>query len=209
MNISLEELRAELDHIFHHREEALKLCRNLIQTSSKCIRNIHRRDFKAAHSLLSEAIEIRARAEQTLREQPTIYFAGYLQDAEKELVEAATLLGMIDPERAIPSAQELKVGVVSYLHGIGEAASECRRYLLDDLRKGRSQDAERLFEIMEQIYDDLITFDYPDGMTSGLRRTCDALRAVIERTRSDLTLTTLQSQLQRDLESTRSRLETK
>jgi translin len=86
---------------------------------------------------------------------------------------------------------------------MAEAASECRCYVLDLMRKERLDEAERLLEAMEDIYDDLITFDYPDALTGGLRRSCDALRAVIERTRSDVTSTLSQHELLRELRSAR------
>ncbi|MCH8978668.1 MAG: haloacid dehalogenase, partial [Armatimonadetes bacterium] len=120
--------------------------------------------------------------------------APYLQDAEKEMVEAAAVLAIV-LDRQLPSPEDLGVGLVSYLNGMGEAASECRRYVLDEMRSGSLTQAERLLNQMESVYGQLITFDYPDSLTGGLRRTCDALRAVIERTRSDLTMTQVQREL--------------
>ncbi len=203
-------LKGTLEAMHQTREQALKQCRALIQTSAKCIRHVHRRQFDEAWELLAKARTMAAEARESLNEHPELLYAGYLQDAEKELVEAAALLTWVDPQSMTegqdhaPSLQELNVGAVSYLNGIGEAASECRRYVLDELRKGNLTDAERLLLQMETIYDDLITFDYPDALTGGLRRTCDALRAVIERTRSDLTMTRVQSDLMDELRKAQS-----
>ena len=97
---------------------------------------------------------------------------------------------------------------MSYLNGMGEAASEVRRFALDEMRRGNIDAASSILKQMETIYDDLITFDYADSMTGGLRRTCDALRAVIERTRSDLTATASQQELVRELQAVRARLAT-
>ncbi|HLK14026.1 MAG TPA: hypothetical protein VKT78_04410 [Fimbriimonadaceae bacterium] len=190
------------------REGALTRSRLLIQTCAKCIRHLHRGQFDEARALLQSAKDAAEAAREPIRAIPEIYYAGYLQDAEKELVEAAAVLAMIAGE-PFPAPADLGVGVVPYLHGIGEAASEVRRYALDELRKGRADVAEAILSKMETIYDDLITFDFPDGMTGGLRRTTDALRAVIERTRSDLTATAVQHRLIRELEETRSRLPTR
>lgn len=195
-------LRTRMDAMHQTRERALASTRLLIQTCSKCIRHVHRHQFDEAAQLLGEAREIADRARADLRPHPELFYAGYLQDAEKEMVEAAALLALVH-DTALPSPETLGVGPVAYLNGMGEAASEARRYVLDEMRRGRYDTAERLLEAMETIYDDLITFDYPDSLTGGLRRTCDALRAVIERTRGDLTLTQSQQELLRTLQKAR------
>ncbi len=191
-------LRPVMDAMHQTREGALRECRLLIQTSSKCIRHVHRRQFTEAQGLLAEAQAVADRARGLLAPHPELYFTGFLQDAEKEMVEAAVLLAMVKGN-TLPLAEALQVGPASYLNGVAEAASECRRYVLDDLRKGHLAEAERLLRLMETVYDDLIAFDYPDALTGGLRRTCDALRAVIERTRSDVTMTVVQRGLMDEL----------
>lgn len=201
------DLRAKAQLMHEAREQGLASCRKLIQTSAKCIRHIHRHQFPEAHKLLADARAISQEARKALEPYPELYFAGYLNDAEKEMVEAATVLAMVEG-RSFPRADDLGVLPMSYLNGMGEAASECRRFALDEMRKGRLEEAENILEQMESIYDELITFDFPDGMTGGLRRTCDALRAVIERTRSDLTATTSQQELIRELKATQASLGT-
>lgn len=204
------DMKEVMDSMHGAREAALRQCRLLIQVSAKCIRHVHRRQFDEAGALLAEARAISAASRESLASHPELFYAGYLQDAEKEMVEAAAILNWVSPEPGldeVPSRQDLGVGVVSYLNGLGEAASECRRYVLDELRKGELANAEALLGRMETIYDDLITFDYPDALTGGLRRTCDALRAVIERTRADVTMTRVQHDLMRELQSARRAIE--
>jgi translin len=48
---------------------------------------------------------------------------------------------------------------------------------------------------MDHVFGELIAIDGPDALTGGLRRTLDALRAVIERTRGDVTTAVLQQRL--------------
>lgn len=143
---------------------------------------------------MNEAREIIRSANDLLRDFPSLRFAPYFQDAVKEYVEARTLYAIIasDP---LPTATELGVEPQAYLNGLCEAASECRRYSLDTLRKGDERKARQLCDVMEDIYDELITFDYPDALTSNLRRNVDALRAVLERTHSDLAVTGMQLEL--------------
>lgn len=198
-------LKGRAQHMHEQREKGLAKCRLLIQTSAKCIRHVHRKQFEDADRLLLEAKTIGRDAREALSPFPELYYAGYLHDAEKEMVEAAAVLAIVRDE-PYPSPSDLEVGIMSYLNGMGEAASEVRRYALDEMRRGRLEEAEAILVQMETIYDDLITFDFADSMTGGLRRTCDALRAVIERTRSDLTATMSQQELVRELRATRDRL---
>lgn len=198
-------LKRQAQSMHEAREEGLKLSRSLTQTSARCIRHIHRHQFEEAVRLLNEAKELAAKAREALSSHPEVFHAGFLHDAEKEMVEAAAVLAIVHGE-PVPSSESLGAMPMSYLNGMGEAASECRRFALDEMRKGRIEDAERMLERMESIYDDLITFDYSDAMTGGLRRTCDALRAVIERTRSDLTATASQRELIEELKRTREKL---
>jgi translin len=197
---TINNLKSEMEAKHAAREEALKASRALIQTSSKCIKNIHRHNYTEATALLDQAKQQAQEARKQVTKHPEIEYAGYLQDAEKELVEAAGCLALAQGE-PLPAYAELNVNATSYLNGMGECASEMRRFVLDQMRSGNLPEAERLLHQMEEIYDDLTTFDFPDGLTGGLRRTCDALRAVIERTRSDLTLTKIQQDLISELKS--------
>jgi translin len=197
----IAELKAGAEAMHSAREAGLALCRKLIQSSAKSIRSTHRHEFDEARSKLGEAKSLAQQAREALVSHPSLYYAGYLQDAEKELVEAAAVLAVVLKE-PIPGRVELGVGLFTYLHGLGEAASEVRRYCLDSLRQGDPDQAERILRWMESIYDELIGFDFADGMTGGLRRTTDALRAVVERTRSDLSATQVQQNLMAQLEKT-------
>ncbi len=204
-NEIVEELRERAQGMHAGREAGLVKCRSLVQLSSRCIRNIHRHQFEEAEALLIQAKAMAEEARTALRPFPELYHAGYLHDSEKEMVEAAAVLSIVRGE-PYPLPAVLGAGTMAYLNGMGEAASEVRRYALDLMRHGDLAGAEKILLQMETIYDDLITFDFPDAMTGGLRRTCDALRAVIERTRSDLTQTVSQQALVRELQATRERL---
>ena len=126
-------------------------------------------------------------------------YAGFLHDAEKEYAEAVLTAALVDGT-ALPGHADLRVEAPAWLNGLAEAASELRRHLLDRLRDGEVGVAERLLAAMEDAYELLVGVDYPDAVTGGLRRSADALRAVLERTRSDLTTTLLQFRLQAALE---------
>ncbi|MDR3690673.1 MAG: hypothetical protein P4L46_14945 [Fimbriimonas sp.] len=183
------------------REAVLVQCRKLGQLAAKSIRHVHRHQFEEAETLLEEAKVVAKAARDLLKPHPELNPA-YLHDTEKEMVEAAAVLAIV-LGRPYPTVGDLGAQVMSYLNGMGEAASEVRRFALDEMRRGNIGAATAILIQMETIYDDLITFDYADSMTGGLRRTCDALRAVIERTRSDLTATASQQELVRELQAAR------
>src|ERR1051326_1115039 len=185
------ELRAQLEATSRAREEALRACREVIQFASRSIRALHRGELDAARSLAAES---RARVDHVrtaLAPHADLMHAGYVHDSQKEYVEAETMLAIVG-STALPTPIELGVEPAAYLNGIAEAASESRRYVLDRLRLGEIERAETEKKVMDEIYFELVTFDFPDAITGGLRRTTDALRAVLERTRGDLLLTVSQ-----------------
>ena len=181
------------------REIGLAACRRVIRSSGSAIRSVHRLDFDDAASVIAEA-EASLRAAQTaLDAHPAVAYAGFLTDAEKEFVEATLTLALVQG-RPLPSATDLDVMPSSWLKGLAEAASELRRHLLDRLRAGDLARGEELLAVMDDAYDALVLVDFPDAITGGLRRTLDALRAVLERTRGDVTTTVLQTGLREAIE---------
>ncbi len=149
---------------------------------------------------MQEAAASLRQAQQALQAFPALAAAGFLHDAEKEYAEARLTTVLIDGAD-VPGAADLGVGVAAWLNGLAEAASELRRHLLDRLRAGQLDQAESLLGAMEDVYDFLVTVDFPDAITGGLRRTTDALRAVTERSRADVTTTVLQARLQHAIEA--------
>lgn len=193
-------VRGELDEKFAARELALKNCRKIIQSASKAIRALHRGDVDAADELIAGGRALIDEAEAPLKEHRDIYHAGFFYDAVKEYAEAELTRALV-LHKPLPLPAELGLHAVPYLKGLGEAVGELRRRLLDQLRKGNLAEAEDTFADMEVIHDLLAALDYPDGMTSGLRRTTDVARSLIERSRADLTSTIVQERLRRQLES--------
>jgi translin len=188
-------MRAQLDAVNGAREVALAACRRSIRASGSSIRAVHRLEVQRAAVLAEESGSALRAAQIAVQPHPAVGFAGFVHDAEKEYAEAVLTAALVAGE-ALPGPAELVVGIPAWLNGLAEAASELRRHLLDRLREGQLGLAERLLGDMEDVYDLLVTIDYPDAVTAGLRRTADALRAVLERTRSDLTTSILQARLQ-------------
>ena len=195
-------VRTRLEETHRAREEALARCRETIRACGLAIRAVHRLDPEGAADRRAEAQAALRRAQASLAPFPSLAAAGFLHDAEKEYAEAC-LTPVLVAGGPLPGAEELGVGLAAWLNGLAEAASELRRYLLDRLRAGEIGRGEALLGAMEDVYDLLVTVEYPDAITGGLRRAADALRAVVERSRADVTTTVLQSQLQAAIESAR------
>ena len=173
------------------REKALRASRALIQASARSIREVHRGELAEAEERLDAA---RAAADEGfagLGGHPDIEHAGFVHDAEKEYAEARATLALVSGT-ALPSPEELGVSAAAWLNGIAEAAGELRRTVLDRLRQGEFEGCEALLDAMDDIYSLLVTIDFPDAMTGGLRRTTDQTRGILERTRGDLTMAIVQ-----------------
>jgi len=176
------------------RDEALRRSRELIRLCATAIRASHRDEWDTARELLAQADAVADGIREAIAPYPDLLYAGYTQDALKELVEAHVTLALAR-SALVPEPETLGVAYPAYLNGLCEAASEMRRRCLDELRRGNTAEAERLLEAMDELYDVLVTFDFPDAITGGLRRRVDQLRGVLERTRGDLTNSLRQDRL--------------
>jgi translin len=186
---------ARLEAVNGARERALADTRQIVRLSANAIRAVHRGEFAEADGLLGRAHAMHTGLRSYRDDFPTVYWAGYVQDAQKEYAEARIVRALIG-EAPLPSPADLDIDEPIYLNGLGEAAGELRRRLLDLLRAGDVATAETTLAIMDDIFGLLVTVDYPDAVTHGLRRTTDLVRGVLERSRGDLTLTARQLRLE-------------
>ncbi len=191
-------VRRELDDKYRARETGYGNSRQVIRLSANAIRALHRDEREAAAALLDQAEALLREAETALAAHPDIRYAGFVGDASKEYAEAQLTAAVFagDP---LPLPAEIGVDAAPYLNGLGETVGEMRRRLLDKMRAGDLAEAERLLVGMDSICELLADLDYPDAMTGGLRRTTDVARALIERSRADLTNTVVQERLRRQL----------
>jgi len=169
------------------REKVLPLCREVIRHSGNAIRAVHRQQFDQAKELLQSARNRLTEAEESISGYGELSYSGFVRDARKEFAEGSITLALVTGNR-LPDPDELGIDAVAYLNGLGEAVGELRRYLLDSMRRGNLSHGEELLSAMDDIYNTLVSMDFPDAITGGLRRTTDMVRGVLERTRSDLTL---------------------
>lgn len=206
LDIISEQVRENLTAKDKAREKMLPMCREAVRCCSEAIRAVHRQEFGKAEDLLESAHRLLKEIEEALSGSSELVNTGSFRDAQKEYVEGCAVLSIVTG-RPLPTPDELSVDSSAYLNGLGEAASELRRYLLDSMRKGDLSKGEKLLTAMDDIYSVLVTIDFPDAITGGLRRTTDMLRGVLERTRSDLTLLITQQDLGQRIEKLEKKLE--
>jgi len=205
LNAIGEDVRVDLDAKHAARERGLALCRAALRHSANAIRAVHRADFAAAEALLAEAKGLLEQAAKALADHPDIFYAGFVHNAQKEFAEGCLTLALV-AGRPLPSPADLGVDHPAYLNGLGEAVGELRRHLLDSLRAGDIGRCESILAAMDDIYAVLVTMDYPEAITGGLRHTTDAVRGTLERTRGDLTIALVQRNLERRLEEFQGKL---
>ena len=187
-------IREQFDARTAARDQALSQARALTRYCSQAIRAVHRDDDQAMREQLDEARKLADSLRASVANFPDIYYAGYTQDALKEFVEANVTCALIQ-NLPLPTPTELGVEDATYLNGLAEVTGELRRRTLDILRHGYSTEAERLLTLMDEIYSVLVTIDYPDAITNGLRRQTDLARGIIEKTRGDVTFSFRSHQL--------------
>jgi len=190
-----DQIRLSLSAKDMAREKVLPLCREVIRHSSQAIRAVHRQEFDQAKQLLQSARSLLDQIEQAVTAYGELGNTGFIRDAQKEFAEGSITLALVTGNQ-LPDPGELGIDAAAYLNGLGEAVGELRRYLLDSMRRGDLSRGEELLSAMDDIYSVLVTMDFPDAITGGLRRTTDMVRGVLERTRSDLTLVMSQKELE-------------
>jgi translin len=182
------------------REKGLRLSRDSIRFSANAIRAVHRKEFDQARGLIASSQAAVEEMSRTLADHPALLHGGFVHNAQKEYAEACITLALVSGQ-TLPDPDELGIAYAAYLNGLAEAAGELRRHLLDTMRYGQIERCEEILEAMDDIYSLLVTIDFHDALTGGLRRTTDMVRGVLERTRGDFTISLRQSELEKTLES--------
>ncbi|MEZ0397247.1 MAG: haloacid dehalogenase [Anaerolineales bacterium] len=194
-----EQIRKAFEARNTARDKALAQARLLTRACALAIRAVHREDEAAMQAHLAEARDLVAALRRELADFPDLYYAGYTQDALKEYAEASITCALIR-RQPLPSLDDLDLPPATYLNGLAEAIGELRRRCLDILRHGYSTEVEHLLGHMDDIFSVLVTMDFPDAITNGLRRQTDVARSLIERTRGDITFSLRGEHLERSIQ---------
>lgn len=201
----IESIRADLTRRNDVRDATLRRSRELVRLCANSIRAVHRHEFDEAAGLLAQARAAADAMVTDLAALPDLYFTGYTQDALKELAEAHLVYAFVTGG-PLPTPEDLHVPSSTFLNGMSEAASEMRRFALDMIRLGHVEEALPYLAIMDEVYSQQITIDFPDAITGGLRRQTDVLRGILERTRGDVTMSSRQEAMRQALAAFEARM---
>lgn len=191
-----DEAREHLESIHGDREKAYTTSREVVQAASATIKAVHREEYDAAREQVQRTRELHDRMLAAVDASPVIGYSGFVGDAAREYAEAALVLALI-AENELPGPEEIGVDHADWLNGLGDTVGELRRHVLDLIRQDDVEDAEKYLRMMDEIHQTLMSFDYPQAVTKGLRTRTDQARGAVERTRGDLTNALRQSRLEK------------
>ena len=174
-----------LDEKDQVRELALKSARAITRSAGGILRGLHKgQDGKSEYSELRKEV---SKLSKLLSGHPELAHAGYVENALQEYAEAGIVQSILE-NGDVPSPQDLGVGDVPYLLGLGDSVGELRRLCLNELKSGKVAKANAFLEMMEDIYSALMRFDYPDAIVP-LRHKQDVARSLLEKTRGEVAVT--------------------
>lgn len=196
---SMEKLRRDLAMKAEAREDVLTLCRKAVQECSAAIISLHRGKFKEADRRIAQVEHYLSLAKQASRREKELRYHGAMNQAYQEYCEARLLREYVST-RKILSPAKMRAPHEAYVLGLADFCGELRRSCLDRMRRGELENAIKDFETMEKIYDELMITLHAAPAARGLRRRCDQVRALVERTRGDITMEYRRARIEEMLE---------
>ncbi|MGQ0605709.1 MAG: RNA-binding protein [Candidatus Nitrosotenuis sp.] len=179
---SLEKISKSLEKSLDQRESLIKNTRRIITLCSESIIDCHKNDVKSASRKILDAKKLLEQYRKNI--DKTLY--RYLIPSEQEFVEASSFLALIQGKK-IPNPESLKVKDESYILGLLDCIGEMRRHVYDKIRIGKSEEARKMFEKMDDLYLQLYPFAYFDKIVKEARRKLDVNRILVEETRIAIT----------------------
>ena len=194
----VQSIRAEIEADDAVREKVLPLARTAVRYCSESIKRSHRGEYDEAAKSLSSAHKTILEAHKELSRSEFVEKSRILAVAYQELAEAATLLALLR-DNVVISPEEYEIPSRPFLTGLADTVGELRRATLESLRHDKVQQAEQLLGLMEEILEEIGALDFPNALIPDLRRKCDVARALVERTRADVTTAVRQKRLTEEL----------
>lgn len=176
------------------REQSLRSSRDIIVACRKSIQLIHQNLMKDAKDNIKKASSKLAELNDLTKGYPEVYHAGFVENAAQELVEAHCFYNIMKG-KDLPDPDEIQTTYSSYLMGLCDLVGELRRSSLDSIRHGQAKKADKYLDMMEEIYDVIIRFDYPSGLIP-IKKKQDMVRGMIEKTRGELAVASCERRIE-------------
>ena len=164
------------------REFLIKNTRDVVILCSHSIIAAHKDDLRLAKQKIKKAEAVLKVNQKKAKNE----FKKYLITPEQEFVEANSFLAVVE-NKEIPSLKSLNVSDESYILGLLDCIGELKRLVLDNIRNGQLKEADRIFNVMENLYQSLYPFAMYDKIVKETRRKLDVNRILVEETRSVIT----------------------
>lgn len=194
--LSLQKISKSLAQMQNAREYLIKNTRQVIILCSESIICVHRRDIKTGREKAQRAKKLL----DNIRKKSNDELYRYMITAEQEVVEAFALLAIVEKSE-IPQFESLGVRGESYILGLSDCIGELKRLVYDNIIAGKTSEARKIFEIMENLYLFLYPFSVYDKIVNEIRRKLDVNRILIEDTRAAVTEESRRSDLINSLNS--------
>lgn len=176
---SVIEANDELVRKEEARELALVLSRDIIRKTKNAIHEIHvgKDNGKTMLELENDMDSMVSKLDDSsLRSGP-------VKDAMMEYAEASIFTAVYLKD-IIPSYKDLNIDASSWVLGLADVVGELRRLVLTCLVDADYDNAKYYFQCMDEITEEIMMYDIADTVSS-IRKKQDAVRAIMERTRSD------------------------
>ena len=116
-----------------------------------------------------------------------------MENAAQEFVEVQCLYNIMKGED-LPDPDTIQATYSAYLLGLCDVVGELRRGALDFILDGKAAKANEYLQHMDRIYDAIMSFDYPSALVP-IKKKQDMVRALIERTRGDLVVSSCEQRI--------------
>ena len=179
---SLNDISKSLHSVNAAREYLIKNTRGVVILCSHSIIAAHKGDLRLAKQKIKNAELVLKKNQKKAKDD----FKKYLITPEQELVEACSFLAVIE-NKEIPSLKSMKVSKESYILGLLDCIGELKRLMLDNIRKDKLKEANRIFNVMENLYLILYPFAMFDKIVKEARRKLDVNRSLVEESRAIIT----------------------
>ena len=179
---SLQGISKSLQTSNASREFLIKNTRDVVILCSHSIIAAHKGDLRLAREKIKKAEAVLKVNQKKAKNN----FKKYLITPEQEFVEAHSFLAIVE-NKEIPSLKSLKVSEESYILGLLDCIGELKRFVLDNIRNDQLKKADRIFNVMENLYQALYPFAMYDKIVKETRRKLDVNRILVEETRAVIT----------------------
>jgi len=176
------------------REQALRSSREIIIGCRKAIQLIHQKKMKNASTNIKQASVKLIGLYDMTQDHPDLSHAGFVENAAQEFVEANCFYNIMQG-KDLPDPDKIQTTYSSYLMGLCDLVGELRRTALDSIRRGKAKIADKYLDMMEEIYDVIIRFDYPSGLIP-IKKKQDMVRSLIEKTRGELAVASCERRIE-------------